>query len=81
MPSQISLTLRSKVFPTINDLKNYLHLKEESHKQKPRGLLSRIVDDVMQIWETSSLPTFSKPQVMELMRKRLDEYFDLKKKM
>ena len=95
MPSQKSLTSRSKVnYPilekpkdlktnalsTINVLlKYYLHLKEESHKQKPRGLLPRIVDDVMQIWETSSLPTLSKPRVMELTRKRLDEYFDLKK--
>ena len=95
MPSQKSLTSRSKVncpllgkpedlktnvLPTINDLlKYYLHLKEESYKQKPRGLLPRIVDDVMQIWEASSLPTLSKPRVTELMRKRLDEYFDLKK--
>ena len=95
MPIQKSLTSRSKVncpilgkpedlksneLPTITDLlKYYLHLKEESHKQKPRGLLPRIVDDVMQIWETSSLPTLSKPRVTELMRKRLDEYFDLKK--
>ena len=33
----------------------------------------------MQIWETSSFPTLSKPRVTELMRKRLDEYFDFKK--
>ena len=33
----------------------------------------------MQIRETSSLPTLSKPRVTELMRKGLDEYFDLKK--
>ena len=94
MPSQKSLTSRSivncpilgkpedlkiNVLTTINDLKYYLHLKEESYKQKPRGLLPRIVDDVMQIWKTSSLPTLSKPRVTELMRKRLDEYFDLKK--
>jgi len=95
MPPQKSLTSRSKVncpilgkpedlkvnvLPTTDDLlKYYLHLKEESHKQKPRGLLSKIVDDVMQIWETSSLPTLSKPRVTELKRKRLDQYFDLKK--
>ena len=33
----------------------------------------------MQVWETSSLPTLSKPRVTELMRKRLDQYFELKK--
>ena len=95
MPSQKSLTsgsivnchilgkpedLKTNVLLTINDLlKYYLHLKEKSYKQKPRGLSPRIVDDVMQIWKISSFPTLSKPRVTELMRKRLDEYFDLKK--
>ena len=38
-----------------------------------------MVDDVMQVWKTSLLPTLSKPRVTELMRKRLDQYFELKK--
>ena len=57
----------------------YLYLKEESLKKKPRGLLSRMVDDVMQVWETSSLLTLLKSRVTELMRKRLDQYFNLEK--
>ena len=76
----MSADLKANVFPTTHDLlKYYLYLKEESLKKKPRGLLSRMVDDVMQAWETSSLPTLSKPRVTKLMRKRLDQYFDLKK--
>ena len=73
--------LKFNVLPRINDLlKYYLRLKEESHKKKKaRGLLPRKVDNVMQIWEASSLPTLSKPRVAELMRKRLEEYFDLEK--
>ena len=51
--------LKTSVLSTINDLKYYLHLKEESHKQKPRGLLLRIVDDVMQMWETYTFKTTS----------------------
>ena len=38
-----------------------------------------MVDEVMQVWETSSLPTLLKLRVTELMSKRLDQYFDLKK--
>ena len=39
--------LKTNVLPTINDLLKYhLHLKKESHKQNPRGLFPRIVDDV-----------------------------------
>ena len=38
-----------------------------------------MVDEVMQLWEASSLPTLSKPRVTELKRKRLDQYFHLKK--
>ena len=73
----MSADLKANILPTThNPLKYYL---EESLKKKPRGLLSGMVDDVMQAWETSSLLTPSKPRVTELMRKRLDQYFDLKK--
>ena len=75
----ISANVKANVLPATHDLlKYYLYLKEESLKKKPRGLLSRMLDDVMQVWETSSLPTLSKPRVTELMRKRLDQYFDVK---
>ena len=77
---RISADLKANILPTTHDfLKYYLYLKEESLKKKPRGSLSRMVDDVIQVWETSSLPTLSKPRVTELMRNRLDQCFDLKK--
>ena len=57
---RISADLKANVLPTTHDLlKYYLYLKEESLKKKPRGLLSRMVDDVMQVWETSSLSMLS----------------------
>ena len=72
----ISADLKANVLPSTHDLLKYhLYLKEESLKKKPRGLLSRMVDEVMQGWEASSLPTLSKPRVTELKRKRLDQYF------
>ena len=42
--------LKTNALPTTAELlKYYLHLKLESNKKKPTGLLSRIVDLVIQI--------------------------------
>lgn len=95
MSTDKQLTLRSKLvcpllgkpedikyneLPTKeNVLKYYLYLKGESKIQKPTGLHPLVVDAVLQVWQTSSIPTVSKPRVMALLKKQLKSYQNLKK--
>ena len=71
--------MKTNVLPTTENLEYYLHLKEESNKQKPTDLLSPTLDAIMQIWESSSLPIAFKSCVTELMEKKLKNHFDLQK--
>ena len=72
--------LKTNVLPTTEELlKYYLYLKHESDVEKPIGLLSKIVDSVLQIWKSSGVPTLSKPRVTKLFKNKLDHYASLKK--
>ena len=72
--------LKTNVLPTTEELmKYYLYLKFESDVEKPIGLLSKIVDSVLQIWKSSGVPTLSKPRVTKLFKNKLDNYASLKK--
>ena len=72
--------LKTNVLPITQDLlKYYLHLKHKSNKAKTTGLISKIADSVIQIWETSLVPIGSKPHVTELRKKNVNIYANLKK--
>ena len=63
--------LKRIVIPTTEGLLNYyLRLKHESDKEKLTGLISKIVDSVIEKWETSLVPIASKPHVSELLKKK-----------
>lgn len=75
-------SLKEDVLPTVADvLKHYLHLHHtlKVSKKEPQGLVTKVIDDVLRIWERSSLPTISKQRATEVFQKHFQQYKNLLK--
>ena len=70
--------LKTNVLPNTEKLlKYYLQIKQQSNINERTGLSSKMLNLVIQIWESTCKSTLSKPCVTELLKKKLDNYSDL----
>ena len=61
--------LKEYTLPTVEDvLKFYLQLYSifKVDKSEPHGFATKVIDDVLHIWESNSLPKISKQRAKEL---------------
>ena len=73
--------LKENTLPTVEDvLKHYLQLYStfKVDKNEPHGLATKVIDDVLHIWESSSLPTISKQRAKEIFQNYLQKYKNLR---
>ena len=74
--------LKENTLPTVEDvLKHYLQLYStfKVDKNEPHGLATKVINDVLHIWESSSLPTISKQRAKEIFQNYLQKYKNLRK--
>ena len=74
--------LNENTLPTVEDvIKHYLQLYStfKLHENEPHGLATKVIDDVLHILESSSLPIISKQRVKEIFQNYLQKYKNLRK--